>query len=120
MINKDMKNLRKESLKIRDDVVKFLKEVSDYDFIIEYNDLYKIKDGYEVRRLKGWFGENGRMVEVVCGSDWYKKVWDRVKLNENIWKEYKNKLESIDFGNFKVELNNGGKMFIVKIIYKDF
>jgi hypothetical protein len=131
-----MKELRKESLKVRDEVLDLLKEISGYEFLVEYNDLYKVKDNYEVRRLKGWFGENERMVEIIKGSSWFRKIWSKVELREDVWKEYKNKLESIDFGSFKVELNSlrldredsyfkmvnnsGDRMFIIKIIYKDF
>ncbi len=134
-----MKELRKVSLEVRNEVLEFLKEISGgYEFLVEYNDLYKIKDGYEVRRLKGYFGKDEKLFGdsvrgYFRGFNWYSNYNGGLK--EEVWKVWKNKLESLDFGNFKVELNSlrldredsyfkmvrnsGDKVFIIKIVYKD-
>jgi hypothetical protein len=133
------KEMRRESLIVRDEVIEFLKEISGYDdFLVNYNDLYKIKDNYEVRRLKGYFCKD----EILLGDSrrgFFKsynyRSYYSSGIKEDVWKEWKNELESLDFGNFKVELNSlrldrkdsyfkmsrneGDKVFIIKIVYKE-
>jgi hypothetical protein len=49
-----MKNLRKESLLVRNEVIKLLKDNFDIEFVAGFNDLYKRKNNLEVRRIKGY------------------------------------------------------------------
>ena len=84
-----MKDLRKESLLVRNEIVKLLKDNFDLDFRIQFNDLYWKKDNFEVRRLKGWFN----IVDYRIDND---------KLNE-----INDYLKKFDFGiDYKVEINN--------------
>ena len=87
-----MENLRNESLKVRNEVVNDLNKISNLKFYINYNDLYKVKNG-EVRRLKGCFGE-----------------W----LLKSDWVEFKKELEKINYGDdFKIEFNCVNKLMSV-------
>jgi hypothetical protein len=43
----------KESLVVRNEVIKLIKEKFEMNFSYSYNDLYRVKDDFIVRRLKG-------------------------------------------------------------------
>lgn len=86
-------NLFKESLEVRNVVLNDLKRISGWDFKVYYNDLYERKDSV-VRRLKGSF---------IIDS------W----INKEEWMKWKGELESIDYGEFKVEFSNVNKVLSV-------
>ena len=104
--------LRKESLLVRNEVIKVLKDVFNIDFYVEYNDLYWRVNNLEVRRLKGGF---------------------RNRIDELIWSEWSKFINEYNFGeDFKVEFDClrcyedrrefdyiGDYNFIIRIIYKD-
>ena len=46
-------NNRKKSLVVRDEVINLIKEKFEMKFSFGYNDIYKVKDDFIVRRLKG-------------------------------------------------------------------
>jgi hypothetical protein len=46
-------NNRLKSLEVRNEVIKLIKEKFEMNFSYSYNDLYKVKDDFIVRRLKG-------------------------------------------------------------------
>ena len=86
-------NLFKESLEVRNVVLNDLKRISGWDFKVYFNDLYERKDS-EVRRLKGNFSSDG---------------W----VNKEDWMKWKEELEKIDYGVFKVEFSNINKVLSV-------
>ena len=86
-------NLFKESLEVRNVVLNDLKRISGWDFKVYYNDLYERKDSV-VRRLKGSF----------MSDSW---------VNKEDWMKWKEELESIDYGVFKVEFSNVDKVLSV-------
>lgn len=87
-------NLFKKSLEVRNIVLNDLKRISGWDFRVYYNDLYERKDSV-VRRLKGIFSS---------GDGW---------VNKEDWMKWKGELESIDYGEFKVEFSNVNKVLSV-------
>ena len=86
-------NLFKESLEVRNVVLNDLKRISGWDFKVYFNDLYERKDS-EVRRLKGSFISDG---------------W----IDKEVWMKWKEELENIDYGVFKVEFSNVNKVLSV-------
>ena len=86
-------NLFKESLEVRNVVLNDLKRISGWDFKVYFNDLYERKDS-EVRRLKGSFYSDG---------------W----IDKEVWMKWKEELENIDYGMFKVEFSNVNKVLSV-------
>jgi hypothetical protein len=86
-------NLFKESLEVRNVVLNDLKRISGWDFKVYFNDLYERKDS-EVRRLKGSFISDG---------------W----IDKEVWMKWKEELENIDYGMFKVEFSNVNKVLSV-------
>ena len=50
-------SINKASLEVRDNIMKVLKD-NNYSFMTYYNDLYFLKSGQTVRRLKGGFNSN--------------------------------------------------------------
>jgi hypothetical protein len=87
-----MENLRNESLKVRDEVIKKIKNECNIRFSFSFNDLYWVnKKKVEVRRLKGCIWNEETM-------------YDIVKFN-NKFKEVKKFVESLKYDNFKIELN---------------
>jgi hypothetical protein len=46
-------NNRLKSLEVRNEVIKLIKEKFEMNFSYSYNDLYRVKDDFIVRRLKG-------------------------------------------------------------------
>jgi hypothetical protein len=86
-------NLFKESLNVRNVVLNDLKRISGWDFKVYFNDLYERKDS-EVRRLKGSFISDG---------------W----IDKEVWMKWKEELENIDYGMFKVEFSNVNKVLSV-------
>jgi len=70
-----------------------LKRISGWEFKVYYNDLYERKDSV-VRRLKGSF----------MSDSW---------VNKEDWMKWKEELESIDYGVFKVEFSNVNKVLSV-------
>ena len=86
-------NLFKKSLEVRNVILNDLKRISGWDFKVYFNDLYERKDSV-VRRLKGSFISDG---------------W----INKEEWVKWKGELESIDYGEFKVEFSNVNKVLSV-------
>ena len=86
-------NLFKEILEVRNVVLNDLKRISGWDFKVYFNDLYERKDSV-VRRLKGNFSSDG---------------W----VNKEEWVKWKGELESINYGEFKVEFSNVNKVLSV-------
>jgi hypothetical protein len=88
-----MKNLRNESLIVRNEVIKKINNEFNIDFSYSFNDLYWVnKKKVEVRRLKGYL---------------YNKEIDKydiVKFN-NKFEEVKKFVESLEYKDFKIELN---------------
>jgi len=86
-------SLFKESLEVRNIILNDLKRISGWEFKVYYNDLYERKDSV-VRRLKGSF----------MSDSW---------VNKEDWMKWKEELESIDYGVFKVEFSNVNKVLSV-------
>ncbi len=88
-----MMNLRKESLEVKNEVIKKLREEFDLYFSYNFNDLYWVENKkVEVRRLKG----------CLSGEDiWY---LDNIKFEEK-YLEVKKFIESLEYKNFKIEFN---------------
>ena len=93
-----MKNLRKQSLEVRNKIKERLNEIAKdegFEFWETYNDLYGKKGGYEVRRIKGYFS----------GDDWVHKDVS------NKWKE---ELEKLDVGDdFEFEFKPVNKLLSI-------
>ncbi len=88
-----MENLRNESLKVRNEVIKKINNELNVDFSYSFNDLYWVdKKKVEVRRLKGYL--------------WNKEIYkcNIVDFN-NKFKEVKKFVESLEYKDFKIELN---------------
>ena len=81
--------INKASLKVRDNIMKVLKD-NNYSFYTYFNDLYFLKSGKTVRRLKGGFNTN---------------------LSEAVFIDLKQLIESCSTDKFKCELNRIGKYF---------
>ena len=82
-------SVNKASLKVRDNIMKVLSD-KNYTFGIGYNDLYILKSGKTVRRLKGGF---------------------TTELSEAMFIDMKQLVESCSTNEFKCELNCVGKYF---------
>ena len=84
-----MENLRNESLKVRNEVIKKINNELNVDFSYSFNDLYLINNKkVEVRRLKGYLRWNSNI----------KKYNDK-------FEEVKKFVESLEYKDFKIELN---------------
>jgi len=88
-----MKNLRNESLIVKNEVINKIKEKFDLYFSYNFNDLYWVnKKKVEVRRLKGG-------------------IWDEEMYKCNIvdfnnkFEEVKKFVENLEYKDFKIELN---------------
>jgi hypothetical protein len=89
-----MKNLRNESLIVRNELIEKIKNKCNVDFGISFNDLYLINNKkVEVRRLKGYLNNNE-----IC---WYSNI---KKYNDK-FEEVKKFVESLEYKDFKIELN---------------
>ena len=88
-----MENLRNESLKVRNEVIEKIKNECNIRFGFSFNDLYWINNKkVEVRRLKGgmWNEEMD-----------YNNI---IEFNKK-FKEVKKFVESLEYKDFKIELN---------------
>jgi hypothetical protein len=88
-----MMNLRKESLKVRNEVFEKIKNEFDIRFWFSFNDLYWVnKKKVEVRRLKGGF--------------WNEEM-DKCNIVDfnNKFEEVKKFVENLEYKDFKIELN---------------
>jgi hypothetical protein len=84
-----MENLRNESLKVRNELIEKIKNECNVGFSISFNDLYWINNKkVEVRRLKGYLRWNSNI----------KKYNDK-------FEEVKKFVESLEYKDFKIELN---------------
>jgi hypothetical protein len=84
-----MKNLRNESLIVRNELIEKIKNECNVGFSISFNDLYWINNKkVEVRRLKGYLRWNSNI----------KKYNDK-------FEEVKKFVESLEYKDFKIELN---------------
>jgi hypothetical protein len=84
-----MENLRNESLKVRNELIEKIKNECNVGFSISFNDLYLINNKkVEVRRLKGYLRWNSNI----------KKYNDK-------FEEVKKFVESLEYKDFKIELN---------------
>ena len=98
---KELRNIREGLLKESDDFKNnLLKEIwkdLNFDFKVNYNDLYSIKGG-ECRRLKGYISN---LNDDVIGSlsDKNKLIRENEKFNK-----LKNYLNNKDFGKYKVDI----------------
>jgi RNA binding exosome subunit len=89
-----MENLRNESLIVRNEVIKKINNELNVDFSYSFNDLYWVNNKkVEVRRLKGYLSNN----EV-----WYNSNIE--KYNDK-FEEVKKFIESLEYKDFKIELN---------------
>ena len=119
-MKKELK-LRKESLLVRNELIKILKDVFDLEFNVWYNDLYWRLNDIEVRRLKGNFNRDSS--DEVNNSNF--------SISKEKYYELKKFISEYNFkDDFKVELNmkkgiNYEKYdwnvfdYIIKIEYKD-
>ena len=119
-MKKELK-LRKESLLVRNELIKILKDVFDLEFNVLYNDLYWRLNNIEVRRLKGNFNRDSS--DEVNNSNF--------SISKEKYYELKKFISEYNFkDDFKVELNmkkgiNYEKYdwnvfdYIIKIEYKD-
>jgi hypothetical protein len=87
-----MENLRNESLKVRNEIIKKIKNECNVSFGFSFNDLYWVnKKKVEVRRLKGYI--------------WNEEIIDDIVKFNNKFEEVKKFVESLKYDNFKIELN---------------
>jgi hypothetical protein len=119
-MKKELK-LRKESLLVRNELIKILKDVFDLEFNIWYNDLYWRLNNIEVRRLKGNFNRDSS--DEVNNSNF--------SISKEKYYELKKFISEYNFkDDFKVELNLKKGIdyekydwnvfdYIIKIEYKD-
>jgi hypothetical protein len=84
-------NKFKESLEVRNEVIKMIREKFDLNFGYSFNDLYKVKGGI-VRRLKGgiWRVDYGGM----CREEY-----------NNKFNEVKEFINNLDMEGFDIKLN---------------
>ena len=119
-MKKELK-LRKESLLVRNELIKILKDVFDLEFNVWYNDLYWRLNNIEVRRLKGNFNRDSS--DEVNNSNF--------SISKEKYYELKKFINEYNFkDDFKVELNLKKGIdyekydwnvfdYIIKIEYKD-
>ena len=119
-MKKELK-LRKESLLVRNELIKILKDVFDLEFNVWYNDLYWRLNDIEVRRLKGNFNRDSS--DEVNNSNF--------SISKEKYYELKKFISEYNFkDDFKVELNLKKGIdyekydwnvfdYIIKIEYKD-
>ena len=119
-MKKELK-LRKESLLVRNELIKILKDVFDLEFNVWYNDLYWRLNDIEVRRLKGNFNRDSS--DEVNNSNF--------SISKEKYYELKKFISEYNFkDDFKVELNMKKGIdyekydwnvfdYIIKIEYKD-
>jgi hypothetical protein len=119
-MKKELK-LRKESLLVRNELIKILKDVFDLEFNVWYNDLYWRLNNIEVRRLKGNFNRDSS--DEVNNSNF--------SISKEKYYELKKFISEYNFkDDFKVELNLKKGIdyekydwnvfdYIIKIEYKD-
>jgi hypothetical protein len=88
---------RKRSLEIRNEVIELVKEKFEMRFSYGYNDIYKVKDDFIVRRLKG---------SLYNVFDMNKFGYVNLNNNKNLRDEFNNLVLEID--NFVKELNYEG------------
>ena len=82
---------RVKSLKVRNEVIKMIREKFDMNFSYSFNDLYKVKDGV-VRRLKGGLSR------VDFGNL-------NIKEYNKIFNEIKEFVDNLDIEGFDIKLN---------------
>lgn len=119
-MKKELK-LRKESLLVRNELIKILKDIFDLEFNVWYNDLYWRLNDIEVRRLKGNFNRDSS--DEVNNSNF--------SISKEKYYELKKFISEYNFkDDFKVELNLKKGIdyekydwnvfdYIIKIEYKD-
>jgi hypothetical protein len=88
-----MENLRNKSLEVRNELIKKINIELNIDFSYSFNDLYRINNKkVEVRRLKGYL--------------WNKEIYKCSIVNFNKkFEEVKKFIESLEYKDFKIELN---------------
>ena len=90
-------NNRKKSLVVRDEVINLIKEKFEMKFSFGYNDIYKVKDDFVVRRLKG---------SLYNVFDFNKFGWVNLNNNKELLNEFNDLVLKID--NFVKGLNYEG------------
>lgn len=79
-------SINKASLEVRDDIWKVLKD-NNYSFMTYFNDLYFLKSGQTVRRLKGGFNSGVNTTSLIilkaliesCSTDKFKCELNRIR-----------------------------------------
>jgi hypothetical protein len=101
-------NNRKRSLEIRDEVNELVKEKFGVRFYFSFNDLYKVKDGYLVRRLNGKISNsleiNSDQLNRYCFYNTFNNKSILKELNDLVVKidDY---LKELDYKGFEIRLN---------------
>lgn len=104
--------LRKESLLIRNEVIKVLKDVFNINYEYWYNDLYWRVNNLEVRRLKGFVGRRVDELEWINWRDFIN--------NYNFGEDFKVEFDCLRCYEDRREFDyKGDYNFIIRIIYKD-
>jgi hypothetical protein len=104
-----MKNLRNESLIVRNEVIKKINNEFNINFSYSFNDLYWVnKKKVEVRRLKGYLSGN----EV-----WYN---GNIEKYNSKFEEVKKFVESLEYKDFKIELNKLYENVSLREYYKKY
>jgi hypothetical protein len=80
-------NNRKKSLVVRDEVINLIKEKFEMKFSFGYNDIYKVKDDFVVRRLKG---------SLYNVFDFNKFGWVNLNNNKDLLNEFNDLVLKID------------------------
>ena len=101
-------NNKKRSLEIRNEVIELVKEKFGIKFYFNYNDLYKVKDNYIVRRLNGKISNS-----LEINSDQLNRYcYYNISNDENILKEFNdlvlkidNYLKNLNYNGFEIRLN---------------
>ena len=95
-------NNSKKSLVVRDEVINLIKEKFEVKFSFGYNDLYKVKDNFIVRRLKGSL--NGEKLNKYCSSRdiFYNK--ELINERNEFFKEIDNFISKLNYKDFEIRL----------------
>jgi len=95
-------NNSKKSLVVRDEVINLIKEKFEVKFNFGYNDLYKVKDNFIVRRLKGSL--SGEKLNKYCSSE--DIIYNKELINERneFFKEIDNFISKLNYKDFEIRL----------------
>jgi hypothetical protein len=95
-------NNSKKSLVVRDEVINLIKEKFEVKFNFGYNDLYKVKDNFIVRRLKGSL--SGEKLNKYCSSEDISYNKELINERNEFFKEIDNFISKLNYKDFEIRL----------------